>query len=554
MQASASDKVKLRFRIALVLISIVFSVPSLQTQTVPPRPSIATPDQSQAAGAQGPQPLYTLSVKSQLVTLDVVVNDKNGEPVRGLTRDDFTIYEDKVAQPIVSFEATEPRPVSNRPPVQIHSTAELDRLEPDAPVSIVVLDELTTRFEDQYFARYSLEKYLGKQGEILDQPLMLIARNYRGSQVLLDYTTSRKEVLSALNRHLAVNDFRAADPSDPDEKIIAEFTSLIEIAKATEGHAGHKSLIWIGRGFPSMQRDGVVADKDEQLDTAIARCTNLLRDARVTLYTIDPAGVSAPEQTLDAAGDVVMEDPFGTQVGFMQMATATGGQSLHGRNDVDRAIDTTVKDGEIFYSLAYRPAAPITNDNPKAFRTIRVVVKGGVLLATTREGYYPTTPDAPVANEEPGKLSAEDRFNLAAASQGLMVFDGIPLTIARDAATSDTFRLAFPAATVGLSDDGSKMSGRVSLIALSYDRNGKLLNKTGKVVSLHLAHLQPGETESRKVEVSTSLDAHAPAARVRFIVLGNANGRIGADNFFLVDRNTLKDPVTGLKPSGTPPK
>lgn len=116
MQASASDKVKLRFRIALVLISIVFSVPSLQTQTVPPRQSIATPDQSQAAGAQVPQPLYTLSVKSQLVTLDVVVNDKNGEPVRGLTRDDFTIYEDKVAQPIVSFEATEPRPVSNRPP------------------------------------------------------------------------------------------------------------------------------------------------------------------------------------------------------------------------------------------------------------------------------------------------------------------------------------------------------------------------------------------------------------------------------------------------------
>jgi len=554
MQASASDKVKLRFLIAIALISIVFSVTSIQTQTVQPRSPFMTPDQNQAAGAQVPQPLYTLSVKSQLVTLDVVVNDKNGQPVRGLTRDDFTIYEDKVAQSIVAFEATEPTSASNRPSVQIHSTAELDRLEADAPVSIVVLDELTTRFEDQYFARYLLEKYLGKQGEILDQPLMLIARNHRGSQVLLDYTTSRKEVLSALNRHLAANDFLAADPSDPDEKIIAEFTSLIEIAKATEGHAGHKSLIWIGRGFPSMQRDGVVADKNEQLDTAIARCTNLLRDARVTLYTIDPAGVSAPEQTLDAAGDVVMEDPFGMQVGFMQMATATGGQSLHGRNDVDRVIDTTVKDGEIFYSLAYRPAGSITNDNPKAFRRIRVVVKGGVLLATTREGYYLTKPEAPVANEEAGKLSAEDRFNLAAASQGLMVFDGIPLTITRDAATSDSFHLAFSAATVGLSDDGSKLSGRVSLIALSYDRNGKLLNKTGKVVSLHLAHLQPGETESRKVEVSTSLDTHAPAARVRFIVLGNANGRIGADNVFLVDRNTLKDPVTGLKPSGKPPK
>ena len=539
-------------RISVALISTVFGARSGYSQTTPVAPS--TSAQGQATGAQTQQPSYTLSVKSQLVTLDVVVNDKDGQPVQGLTRNDFTIFEDKVPQPIVSFEAIEPKHATGRAPIQIHSTAELDRLEPETPVSIVVLDELTTKFEDQYFARYSLEKYLGKQGETLDQPLMLIARNYRGSQVLLDYTTSKKEVLNALNRHLAANDFRAIDPTAPNDKIIAEFTSLIEIAKATQGHPAHKSLIWIGRGFPSMQRDGVVADKDERFDAAIAQCTNLLRDARVTLYTIDPAGVSAPEQTLNAAGDVVMEDPFGTQVGFMQMATATGGQSLHGRNDIDRVIDTTVKDGEIFYSLSYRPSSTITNDNPKAFRKIRVVVKGGALLATTREGYYPATADAPATSEEAGKLSADDRFNLAAASQGLMVFDGIPLTITRDAATSDSFHLAFPAASLGLSDDGSKISGRVSLIALSYDKNGKLLNRTGKVVSLHLAPLQSGEAESRKVELSTSLDTKAPAARVRFIVLGNGNERIGADNFFLVDRNTLKDPATGLKPSGTKPK
>jgi VWFA-related protein len=540
MQAAAFRQLNLRCRISLALLSALLSVHPGHAQTAP-------------AEARTQQPSYTLSLKTQLVTLDVVVNDKNGQPVRGLTRNDFVIYEDKVAQPIVSFEVTEPKPEAGRAPIQIHSTAELDRLEPDAPVSIVVLDELTTRFEDQYFARYSLEKYLGKQGETLDEPLMLIARNYRGSQVLLDYSTSKKEVLSALNRHLASNDFRATDPTAPDEKIIAEFLSLVEIAKATQGHPGHKSLIWIGRGFPSMQRDGLLPDRSDRLDAAIAQCTNLLRDARVTLYTIDPAGVSAPEQTLDAAGSVEMEDPFGSQVGFMQMATATGGQSLHGRNDVDRLIDTTVKDGQIFYSLAYRPSS-IENDNPKAFRKIRVEVKGGALLATTREGYYPATADAPAATADAGKLSADDRFNVAAASQGLMVFDGIPLTITRDPAAADSFHLAFPAATLGLKDDGSKMSGRVSLIALSYDKTGKLLNRTGKVVSLHLAQLQPGESESRKVEISTSLDTRAPAARVRFIVLGNGNGKIGADNFFLVDRNTLKDPATGLKPSATHPK
>jgi len=546
MQIFIRGNFKSRSQKPLVLILTGLSVCIGHAQSTPTVTS--TPADEQATTQTG-QPGYTLKVNSQLVTLDVVVNDKDGQPVLGLTRNDFTILEDKVERPIVSFEAVEPKPVKGLVPVQIHSTAELDRLEPEAPVSLVVLDELTTRFEDQYFARYSLEKYLSKQGEVLDQPLMLIARNYHGAQVLLDYTTSKKEVLSALNRHLAANDFRATDPTAPEEKIIAEFTSLIEIAKATEGHTGHKSLIWIGRGFPSMQRDGILADKNERLDAAIAQCTNLLRDARVTLYTIDPAGVSAPEQTLNAAGDLVMEDPFGTQVGFLQMATATGGQSLHGRNDIDRVIEATVKDGQIFYSLSYRPGSELTNDNPKAFRKIQVVVKRAGMLATTREGYYPAPQDAPVLSQEAGKLSPNDRFNLAAASQGLMVFDGIPLTITRDTASPDSFHLAFPAAAVGLSDNGSKTSSQVSLIALSYDSNGKLLNRTGKIVTLQLAPLRAGEAESRKLELSTSLDTHAPAARLRFIVLGNANGRIGADNFFLVDRSKLKDPATGLKPS-----
>jgi len=66
-----------------------------------------------------------------------------------------------------------------------------------------------------------------------------------------------------------------------------------------------------------------------------------------------------------------------------------------------------------------------------------------------------------------------------------------------------------------------------------------------------LAGLKPGESESRKVEISTSVETQSPAARVRFIVRANGNGRIGADNFFLVDRNTLKDPATGIKPTTT---
>src|SRR3954463_6894522 len=47
---------------------------------------------------------YTLSVKVQLVVEAVVVKDKQGNPIHGLTANDFTVTEDNVPQTIKLFE------------------------------------------------------------------------------------------------------------------------------------------------------------------------------------------------------------------------------------------------------------------------------------------------------------------------------------------------------------------------------------------------------------------------------------------------------------------
>jgi hypothetical protein len=61
---------------------------------------------STAHAQQAPQNAPTIRVTSRLVFLDVTVVDKKGRPVvKGLTKDDFTITEDKKPQRIFSFEA-----------------------------------------------------------------------------------------------------------------------------------------------------------------------------------------------------------------------------------------------------------------------------------------------------------------------------------------------------------------------------------------------------------------------------------------------------------------
>ncbi len=112
-------------------------------------------------------------------------------------------------------------------------------------------------------------------------------------------------------------------------------------------------MIWIGRGFPSLNFANQPIDTATRVDTAVQDCVNVLRDARITLYTIDPAGVMIDPGEYGPGG--AFNDPFGGNYQFNRLAKATGGRTLYGRNDVDAEIGTAIQDGSSFYTLSYRP-------------------------------------------------------------------------------------------------------------------------------------------------------------------------------------------------------
>jgi VWFA-related protein len=51
------------------------------------------------------RPPLTFSAQAEVILVDVVVLDGEGRPVRGLTREDFTVLEDGRPQPVIGFEA-----------------------------------------------------------------------------------------------------------------------------------------------------------------------------------------------------------------------------------------------------------------------------------------------------------------------------------------------------------------------------------------------------------------------------------------------------------------
>jgi len=506
------------------------------------QPSQQPPGLQPAQVPNGTQPtrdnngVYTIQRTARLVVLDAVVTDAKGKIVTDMKRDDFHVTELGEPQTILNFEEAGSHTLS--PDITIDSTADLDRLAPRAPVNIILLDEFNTHFEDMAFARYSLKKYLEREPGKLSMPTMLIAVNLQHFEVLRDYTQNKDEILSALDHHFVSYPWQAQQGGWVAERYGTAFLTLRRVAEAVVGHPGHKNMIWIGRGFPARFFDAKL-DTDARVYNAVQECVNELRDARVTLYTIDPAGlqVNPSEYGMAAA----FNDPFGGNYEFNKLAKATGGRTLYGRNDVDAEIGTAIRDGASFYTLTYRPQTP-PSDRGKFYK-IQVTVDRPGLMVTTREGYYLQNGPGRVDPVKPSRRLVSD---LISADSSTMVYDGVPITLEASSTDPDSFvvhvdgrGLAWTVAT-----DTEPRHAEVVLMVSTFDKKDKELKRDAKIIKVSApTSVAPTGRLVRNIDLNYKVEHNPKAVRARFVVRVTASGRIGT-----------ADTVLGQQAAATPPK
>jgi VWFA-related protein len=136
----------------------------------------------------------TIRVTSRLVFLDVTVLDKKGHVVvKGLTKDDFAITEEKKPQRIFSFEAPEVHVAD--------SNLADDNPANSAPLTILVLDLLNSRFTDFAYIRYSVRKYLEAQPERLSSPAELVVLGNQSLEMVQGYTRCTRSITCRLRCH-----------------------------------------------------------------------------------------------------------------------------------------------------------------------------------------------------------------------------------------------------------------------------------------------------------------------------------------------------------------
>ncbi len=373
------------------------------------------------------------------------------------------------------------------------------------------------------FARYSLKKFLERQPGKLDTPTMLIAVDLQKFSVLHDYTQNKDEILTALDHHFAVLPWQAQQGQWRSERLATAFLTLRRVAEAVVGHPGHKNMIWVGRGFPAIRWADVPVDTENRVNNAVQDCVNVLRDARVTLYTIDPAGLQIDPGVYGAAA--AFNDPFGGEYQFNRLAKATGGRTLYGRNDVDAEIGTAIRDGASFYTLTYRPQN--TSLDPSKFRKINVTLDRPGLTVYTREGYYLQRGPGHVDPTNPSRRLVSD---LISADSSTMVYDGVALTLEPSLTDTDSFTVHVNGRSLYWTPatDTEPRHTDVILVVSTFDKKGKELKRVAK--NIH-ASASPDVAPTGRIDHGLSLvykiDHDPKAIRARFVVRITSSGRIG---------------------------
>ncbi len=479
------------------------------------------------AAAHAQTDVQTLKLQARIVVLDVVVTDKSGHVVNNLTKDDFTILENGTQQTIRSFESPEKHMLP--PDLNIDSTADLDRKDPDAPIDVIVLDEFNTRFTDMDYARYSIRKYIAAQPKKLTQPTELVAVSNQKFEVLHDYTQDGDALIAAMNKHLSIYPWDLVNNRTGRgtlDRLAVSLGALEQVAQATSGHPGHKNLLWVGHGFPGINTVDLTPEQTSSITGAIQRALDMLRDARITLYTIDPTMMSVATSDITAetdneAEDDTGQDPFASGVSFGGLAAATGGKAYKSRNDVDREIGTSVRDGSNFYTMSYSPSGD--SNAAAAFRKIKIKLNQRGLLATTRSGYYsqPAETNAAMAHNQKA-------FDITSAASTTLTYDGLAIEATRIAGDPASFMLSIGQRGLTYKDspDGRR-SAELVIETVSFGAKNKFLARTLDGVTIRDATVQGQPAASDAAKVKATAKMPPGTVRLRFVVRDAGSGHIG---------------------------
>jgi VWFA-related protein len=514
--------------------------------------------------APGQTETYKLTLNSQLVVEAVVVKDKQGKFISGLTANNFRVTEDGVPQTIRFCEHQQfseainplpPAPLDDED-ITIYKKLTSTQIAPEPRESTkysnrrllaLYFDMTAMPPQDQIRALTAAETFVRTQMTSAD--LVSILRFNGGSvNVLQDFTADRNRLLSILETLVvgegqgstdSIDDASSADTGAAFGQDDSEFnifntdrqlSALQTAAKMLGQMSEKKSLIYFASG---MRLNGVdnIAQLHATIDAAVR--------AGVSFWPVDARGLVASAPLGDATqgnqGNVGMYSGAAAQAStdrFQQsqdtmysLAADTGGKALFDNNDLTRGIIQAQRAISDYYIVGYYTTDTAQNGR---FRRVKITIDPPTDASLSyREGYY--------ANKEFSKFTEVDKERQL--EDALMLGDPITdLTIAMEI---DYFQLnraeyfvpiivKIPGRELALAKRFGAQHTVIDFVCeIKDEAGGFTVSNARDNVDIKLSDATAVELAKRPVEYDSGFTLLPGRYSIKFLARDDETGRIG---------------------------
>jgi VWFA-related protein len=411
-------------RVALVLC-LLGGLAGLAAQEKP-----APPPQQPPAPEQ---PVFRTGINT--VRVDVIVTDRQGNPVTDLKLEDFEIAEDGKPQKAETFRLvkidTVTQPSYTSRAIRTRNDEETAAANENSRIFTIFLDDYHVRKETSMSVKKPVVEFIANQlapGDLLGvmYPLtpvdaVVVNRNHQGVINTVEKFMGRKydyEPINEVERGYvyklppqAIEMLRRQVSLSAIRGICTKLGSLRE---------GRKSLILVSEGYTSLlppqlrsnlpgaiaapgdlTRDPFAAENNLNEDRArFSADTDMMMELRdvfdacnrnnTSIYAVDPRGLSAGE--FDVSTNISMrtsQEYLSSSMNTLrELADNTDGRAIVNRNDLGKAMQQIVRDQSAYYLVGYTSTQAPQDGK---FHEIRVRVKRPGVQVRARKGYWAYT-------------------------------------------------------------------------------------------------------------------------------------------------------------------
>jgi VWFA-related protein len=513
------------------------------------------------------QPPPRIRTGINFVSVDVIVTDRQGNPVLDLKQDEFRIKEDGKPQTIETFSTIkimdEVTQMDAPPPPEIRSMYDEQReaARPDVRLFVLFLDDYHVRRGNDMSVRKPLIDFVQNQLG----PADMVAIMYPLTSInALSFTRNRKSLISAIEKfegrrfdYLPRNEFEekyAYYPAETVERIRNEVTmSAIKGAAIKLGgmREGRKSIILVSEGFtnilPPQLNNPVAAmpglgnpnrgnasaansDRAEFLAKAdmISDLSLIFSEANrnnTSIYAVDPRGLAPFEYDINQG--------VGLQVDKLHLDSAldnlraladnTDGRAIINRNDLAKGMQQIIRDSSGYYLIGYNSSQAPTDGR---FHKIDVEVTRRGVDVRARKGYWAYTAEDAARASAPPKPEAAPAVSNALATladppRGRPARFWVGTSRGENGKSRVTFVWEPIAPAPGERKPGVEPPSFVSLTALAPDGRPLFRGKVPDQPSTGTAGTSPGNA----VPSSATFEVSPGQIQMRMVVQ-NADGQV----------------------------